>query len=129
MKKRGAKANSGKKPDFVFVAPVRPLSREASSAVLRLMALTCLETHRPLRHREYGRSLLLAAGQAGDRDACRLLSDYYRAGSHGFPQDKERHLHWWLRSERRLWSEQTPLYRYRQWMLSWSAEADKRTIM
>lgn len=129
MAKRGAGADPRKQPSYVHVTPVRPLSREASAAVLRLMALKCLEPHRPDSHRKYGRALLLAAGESGDRIACHLLSDCYRDGSHGFPRIKERYLHWWLRSERRQWSEQTPLYRYRQWMLSWSAEADKHTIM
>ena len=129
MKKNRVGRNTANKPQRLLAQPVVKLPKESAAALLRLLAQACLQAHRLPAHREYGRALLLTAGQAGDRAACRLLSDYYRDGSHGFPHDKERHLHWWLRSERRLWSEQTPLYRYRQWKLSWSAGAGKRVIL
>jgi hypothetical protein len=70
----------------------------------------------------------MTSGQSGDRMASRLLSDYYRAGSHGFPRDKERSIYWWLRSERRLWSEQAPMYRFKLWKLSWRTGEDMNTI-
>ncbi|MBI5783023.1 MAG: hypothetical protein HZA69_04710 [Gammaproteobacteria bacterium] len=120
MVKHGAKTKSRKNPNHVFVASIRRLSKESSAAVLRLMALTYLSPYRVHKDREYGRLLLMTSGQSGDRVASRLLADYYFAGGHGFPKDKERSIYWWLRSERRLWSEQTPLYRFKLWKLSWS---------
>lgn len=129
MAKYGTQTKSVKITNPVFVAPARKLSKEFSCAILRLMALTCLPSYRLQKDREYGRMLLLASGQAGDRAASRLLADYYRAGSNGFPRDKERSTYWWLRSERRHWSEQTPIYRFKLWKFSWNRNKDMSAIM
>lgn len=109
-----------KNPNYVFVVPAKKLPKEESAAVLRHLALAYLQGKKIHKDREYGRLLLLAAARSADRVASRLLADYYLAGSQGFPKDKERSIYWWLRSERRLWSEQTPLYRFKLWKLSWS---------
>jgi len=129
MTKRGAQTKSGKFFTHVLASPVRKLPREGSAALLRLLALTCLQPYRAEKDREYGRHMLLAAGRAGDRAAARLLSDYYLKGSHGFPLIKESSIYWWLRSERRLWTEQSPMYRYKLWRLSLSTGEDLSTLM
>ncbi len=129
MTKRGAKTKTGKYSSHVLACPVRKLPREGSAAILRLLALTCLQDYRTSKDREYGRHLLQAAGSAGDRTASRLLADYYHQGSHGFPVNKERSTYWWLRSERRQWSEQSPIYRYKLWRLALSAGQDLSTIV
>ncbi|MCR4302492.1 MAG: hypothetical protein NUV51_12890 [Sulfuricaulis sp.] len=129
MTKRGAKAKTGKYSSHVLAFPVRKLPREGSAAILRLMALTCLQDYRINKDREYGRQLLQAAGSAGDRSASRLLADYFHQGSHGFPLNKESATYWWLRSERRQWSEQSPMYRYKLWRLSLSTGEDLSAII
>jgi hypothetical protein len=129
MTKRGAKTKSGKYSSYVLVSPARKLPRESSAAVLRLLALTCLQDYRISKNREYGRQLLQVSGSAGDRTASRLLADYYRQGSHGFPVNKERSTYWWLRSERRLWSEQSPIYRYKLWRLAMKTGQDLDSVI
>lgn len=118
-----------KNPNYVFLVPPRKLQKEGSAAVLRCLALVYLQGKRIHKDRQHGRLLLLAAARSADRVASRLLADYYLAGSHGFPKDKERSIYWWLRSERRLWSEQTPLYRFKLWKLSWSTGENMNVIM
>jgi len=129
MAKHSTRTKSRKNPNHVSVVPVRRLSKESGAALLRLMALTCLPPYRPHKDREYGRLLLMTSGQSGDRVASRLLADYYLAGNHGFPRDKQRSIYWWLRSERRFWSEQTPMYRFKLWKLSWSRDIDMDAMM
>ncbi|HEY5682761.1 MAG TPA: hypothetical protein VIR61_03710 [Sulfuricaulis sp.] len=97
--------------------------------MLRLLALTCLQDFRKNEDREYGRRLLQGAGNAGDRTASRLLADYFDHGSHGFPVNKERSIYWWLRSERRQWSEQSPIYRYKLWRLALRTGEDMSAII
>ena len=94
---------------------------------MRRLALIYLQDKRS--DKEYGRSLLLAAGRAADRAASRLLADCYLVGRFGFPKDKELSTYWWLRSERRLWSEQSPLYRYKLWKLSWKTGEPMSALM
>lgn len=129
MAKHGAKTKSKKLPNPVFAAPARRLLKEGSAAILRLMALTCLPPSRTHEDREYGRKLLIASGQSGDRVASRLLADCFLAGSHGFPRDKERSVYWWLRSERRFWTEQSPVYRFKLWKFSWNKGKDLNAMM
>jgi TPR repeat protein len=129
MAKHGAKTKTGKYSSHVLACPVRKLPREGSAAILRLLALTYLQDFRISKDREYGRQLLQAAGSDGDRTASRLLADYYHQGSHGFPLNKERSTYWWLRSERRQWSEQSPMYRYKLWRLSLSTGEDLSAII
>jgi len=129
MTKRGAKTKTGKDTSHVLAFPVRKLPREGSAAILRLLALICLQDFRINKDREYGRQLLQAAASAGDRTASRLLADYYRQGSHGFPVNKERSTYWWLRSERRQWSEQSPMYRYKLWRLAMKTGQDLSSVI
>ncbi len=129
MTNRRTRTKSKKNPNYVFVTPVKKLAKEGSAAILRHLALVYLQGQRIHKDREYGCLLLLAAGRSADRIASRLLADYYLTGSHGFPKDKERSIYWWLRSERRLWSEQTPMYRYKLWKLSWSTGENMNAIM
>jgi len=128
MTKRGAKAKTGNCSNYVLACSVRKLPREGSAAMLRLLALTCLQDFRINKDREYGRHLLQAAGNAGDRAASRLLADYFDQGRHGFPVNKEQSIYWWLRSERRQWSEQSPLYRYKLWRLAMRTGQDLGAI-
>lgn len=129
MTKRGSKTKTGKYSCHVLASPVRKLPREESAAMLRLLALTCLQDFRRIKDREYGRHLLQAAGSAGDRTASRLLADYFDQGRHGFPVNKEQSIYWWLRSERRQWSEQSPIYRYKLWRLALRTGEDMSAII
>ncbi len=121
--------NPGKNPNFLLVSPIQKMSPEGSAATMRQLALTYLQDDKTDRDKEYGRKLLLTAGRAADRVASRLLADYYLSGRYGFPKDRGQSTYWWLRSERRLWSEQSPLYRYKLWKLSWETGADMSVLM
>ncbi|MBI3778202.1 MAG: hypothetical protein HY274_04730 [Gammaproteobacteria bacterium] len=121
--------NSKKNLDPLPIPPIEKMSLEGSAAAMRQLALTYLQGNRTDRDQEYGRQLLLTAGRSADRAASRLLADYYLSGRFGFPKDREQSTYWWLRSERRLWSEQSPLYRYKLWKLSWEIGADMSTLM
>lgn len=121
--------NSKKNPNLLLVSPIQKMSPEGSAAAMRQLALTYLQDFKTGKDREYGRDLLLTAARATDRAAARLLADYYLSGRFGFPKDREQSTYWWLRSERRLWSEQSPLYRYRLWKFSWETGADMSALM
>ena len=38
-------------------------------------------------------------------------------------------MYWWLQSERRQWSEQSPLYRYKRWRLALRTRDDLSAIV
>jgi len=54
------------------------------------------------RDPQQGLSLLKRAARAGQRDACRALSEIFRRGLHGIAADPREAMRWYLRSQSRL---------------------------